>query len=67
MIESVKTLKAENDELKQNNIAENDAKDAQITILKTSGHNLENTVTHLNNTIENMTNDISAIKAVLNM
>ena len=56
LIESVKTLKAEND-----------AKDAQITILKTSGHNLENTVTHLNNTIENMTNDISAIKAVLNM
>ena len=56
LIESVKTLKAEND-----------AKDAQITILKTSGHNLENTVTHLNNTIENMTNDISAIKASLNM
>jgi hypothetical protein len=56
LIESVKTLKAEND-----------AKDAQITILKTSGHNLENTVTHLNNTIEIMTNDISAIKSALNM
>jgi uncharacterized coiled-coil DUF342 family protein len=63
LIESVKTLKKENDDLKQNNIE----KDEKIGNLNTTVSELKNTVINLNNTIENMTNDISAIKSALNM
>jgi hypothetical protein len=56
LIESVKTLKKENDE-----------KDEKIGNLNTTVSELKNTVINLNNTIENMTNDISAIKSALNM
>ena len=63
LIESVKTLKKENDDLKQNNIE----KDEKIDNLNTTVSELKNTVINLNNTIENMTNDISAIKSALNM